>query len=78
MTLFDQEKLKKVKEFKYLGQTTHPKDTTKEEICARIRAACSCFGKKKTPRQTTPMSSMKQVIDQYGLPTMTYGLSINN
>ena len=34
-------------ESKYLGQTTHLKDTTKEEIYARIRAAGSCFGKKK-------------------------------
>ena len=33
--LNDQEKLA---EFKYLGQTTHIKDTTKEEIYARIRA----------------------------------------
>ena len=37
--------MKKVTEFKYLGQTTHLKDTTKEEIYARIRAAWSCFGK---------------------------------
>ena len=34
-------------EFKYLGQTTHLKDTTKEKIYARIRAAWSCFGKNK-------------------------------
>ena len=39
-------KIEKVTEFKYLGQTTHLKDTTKEEIDARIRAAWSCFGKK--------------------------------
>ena len=44
--LIDQQKLEKVTEFKYLGQTTHLKDTTKEEIYARIRAAQSCFGKK--------------------------------
>ena len=44
--LIDQQKIEKVTEFKYLGQTTHLKDTTKEEICARIRAVCSCFGKK--------------------------------
>ena len=37
--LTDQEKIEKVKEFKYLGQTTHLEDTTKEEIYARIRAA---------------------------------------
>ena len=44
--LLDQEKNEKVTEFKYLGQTTHLKDTTKEEIYAGIRAAYSCFGKK--------------------------------
>ena len=44
--LIDQPKIEKVTEFKYLGQTTHLKDTTKKEIYARIRAAWSCFGKK--------------------------------
>ena len=44
--LIDQQKIEKVTEFKYLGQTTHLKDTTKEEIYARIRAVWSCFGKK--------------------------------
>ena len=39
--LFNQEKIENVTEFKYLGQTTHLKDTTKEEIYARIRAAWS-------------------------------------
>ena len=43
--LTDQEKNEKVTEFKYLRQTTHLKDTTKEEIYARIRATWSCFGK---------------------------------
>ena len=38
--------MEKVTEFKYLGQATHLKDKTKEEIYARIRAAWSCFGKK--------------------------------
>ena len=45
--LIDQQKIEKVTEFKYLGQITHLKDTTKEEIYARIRAAWSCFGKKQ-------------------------------
>ena len=45
--LIDQQKIEKVTEFKYLGQTTHLKDTTKEEIYARIRAARSCFGRNK-------------------------------
>ena len=44
--LIDQQKIEKVTEFKYLGQNTHLKDSTKEEIYARIRAAWSCFGKK--------------------------------
>ena len=44
--LKDRETIEKVTEFKYLGQTTHLKDTTKE-VCVRIREAWSCFGKKK-------------------------------
>ena len=44
--LIDQGKIEKVIEFKYLGQTTHLKDITKEELYARTRAAWSCFGKK--------------------------------
>ena len=50
--LIDQQKIEKVTEFKYLGQNTHLKDTTKEEIYARIRAAWGRFGKKQgnTPR----------------------------
>ena len=46
-------KKEKVTEFKYLGQTTHLKDTTKEEIYAGIRAVWSSLGKKNkeiTPR----------------------------
>ena len=42
----DQETIEKVTEFKYLGQTTHLKDITKE-IYARIRVAWSCFVKTK-------------------------------
>ena len=45
-------KTKKVTEFKYLGQNTHLKDTTKEEIYARIKAAWSCFGKKRKYSKT--------------------------
>ena len=58
--LTDQQKLGKVTEFKYLGQNKHIKDTKKEEIYATIRAAWSCFQKKKkkkkvnTPIQTNP------------------------
>ena len=73
--LIDQQKIEKVTEFKYLGQTTHLKDTTKEEIYARIRAAWSCFGKNKEILQDNqlPISLKKQVMDQCILPTMTYG-----
>ena len=62
-------------EFKYLRQTTHLKDTTKEEIYARIRAVWSCFGKNKEILQDKqlPISLKKQVMDQCILPTMTYG-----
>ena len=56
--LIDQQKIEKVTEFKFLGHTTHLKDTAKEEMYTRIRAAWGCFEKKKpqgnTPRQTTP------------------------
>ena len=44
--LKDQQKIEKGTEFKYLGQNTHLKDTTKEEIYERITTAWSCFGKK--------------------------------
>ena len=73
--LIDQQKIEKVTEFKYLEQTTHLKDTTKEEIYARIRAAWSCFGKNKEILQDKqlPISLKKQVMDQCILPTMTYG-----
>ena len=73
--LIGQQKIEKVTEFKYLGQTTHLKDTTKEEIYARIRAAWSCFGKNKEILQDKqlPILLKKQVMDQCILPTMTYG-----
>ena len=73
--LIDQQKIEKLTEFKYLGQTTHLKDATKEEIYARIRAAWSCFGKKQGNLQDKqlPISHKKQVMDQCILPTMTYG-----
>ena len=73
--LIGQQKIEKVTEFKYLGQTTHLKDTTKEQIYARIRAAWSCFGKNKEILQDKqlPISLKKQVMDQCILPTMTYG-----
>ena len=74
-TLIDQQKMEKVTEFKYLRQITHLKDTTKEEIYARMRAAWSCLGKNKEILQDEqlPISLEKQVMDQCILPTMTYG-----
>ena len=73
----DHKTIEKVAEFKYLGQTTHLKDTTKEEINARIRAAWSCFGKKKPTEilqdKQPPISLKKQVMHQCVLSTMTYG-----
>ena len=42
----DSEKIEEVTNYKYLGQTTYLKDTTKEEVTCRIRAGWSCFGKK--------------------------------
>ena len=73
--LIYQQKIEKVTDFKYLGQNTHLKDTTKEEMYARIRAAWSCFGKNKEILQDRqlPISLKKQVMDQCVLPTMTYG-----
>ena len=78
----DQEKIEEVTEFKYLGQTTHLKNTTKEEIYARIRAAWSCFAKQKQKQKPKeilqdrqlPISLKKQEMDRCVLPTMTYGL----
>ena len=66
-------------EFTFLGQTTHLKDATKEGIYARIRAAWSCFRKKRREilqDRQIPISlkkKTKQVMDQCVLPTMTYG-----
>ena len=73
--LIDRQKTEKVTEFKYLGHTTHLKDTTKEEFYARIRAAWSSFGKNKEILQDRqlPISLRKQVMDQCIMPTMTYG-----
>ena len=51
--LADQQKIEKRTEFKYLGQNTHLKDTTKEEIYAGIRAAWSCFAKTTNQKTTT-------------------------
>ena len=59
-------KIEKVTEFKYLGQTTHLKGTTKEEFYARIRAAWSCFGRK----WNTPGSEQRGAVleENNGIP----------
>ena len=44
--LIGQQKIEKVTESKYLGQTTHLKDTTKEEIYARNQSSVELFWKK--------------------------------
>ena len=74
--LIDQQKMETVTKFKYLGQTTHLKDTTKEEIYARIKAAWSCFRKKNKEihqDKQLSISLQKQVRDRCILPTMTHG-----
>ena len=62
-------------EFKYIGESTHLKDTTREEIHVRIREAWSCFGEKRkySKINNSPFHLKKQVMDQCVLPTMTYG-----
>ena len=62
--LIDQQKIEKVTEFKYLGQTTHLKDTTKEEIHARIRAEWSCFEKKIRKYSKTLLQTLSKAFDR--------------
>ena len=71
----EDEIIEKVKSYKYLGQTTHLKDTTKEELTCRVRAGWSCFGRNREIFQDDkmPMCLKRQVYDQCVLPTMTYG-----
>ncbi|GFO26778.1 endonuclease-reverse transcriptase [Plakobranchus ocellatus] len=74
----DKEKIEKVESYKYLGQTTYLKDTTKEEVTCRIRAAWSCFERNREIflDDKMPISLKRQVYDQCVLPTMTYGCQI--
>ena len=44
-------KMEKVTKFKYLGQITHLKDITKEEIYPRIRAAWNCSAHTHTQKE---------------------------
>ncbi|KAK3803056.1 hypothetical protein RRG08_027978 [Elysia crispata] len=71
----ENEEIEKVNSYKYLGQTTHLKETTKEEVTCRIRAGWSCFGRNKEIFQDEkmPLSLKRQVYNQCILPTMTYG-----
>ena len=71
----ENEEIEQVKDYKYLGQTTHLKDTTKEEVACRIRAGWSCFGRNREIflDEKMPLSLKRQVFDQCILPTMTYG-----
>ena len=50
--LIDQEKIEKVTKFKYLGQPTHLKGTTKEKIYARMYQKYVAVLEKK-PRENT-------------------------
>ena len=69
------EEIEKVEKYKYLGQTTYLRETTKEEIKCRIRAGWSCFGRNREVflDDEMPMSLRRQVFDQCVLPSMTYG-----
>ncbi|GFN77097.1 protein sidekick-1 [Plakobranchus ocellatus] len=71
----DKETIEKVESYKYLGQTTYLKETTKEEVTCRIRAGWSCFGRNREIflDDKMPISLKRQVYDQCVLPTMTYG-----
>ena len=61
--------------YKYLGQTTYLKETTKEEINCRIRTGWGCFGRNREVflDEKLPMSLRRQVFDQCVLPSMAYG-----
>ena len=43
----ENEEIEKVEHYKYLGQTTYLKETTKEEIKCRIRTGWGCFGRNR-------------------------------
>ncbi|GFS25595.1 endonuclease-reverse transcriptase [Elysia marginata] len=71
----NKEKIEEVPNYKYLGQTTYLKETTKKEVTCRIRAGWNCFGKNREIflDDKMPISLKRQVYDQCILPTMTYG-----
>ena len=43
----ENEEIEKVEHYKYLGQTTYLKETTKEEIKCKIRNGWGCFGRNR-------------------------------
>ena len=69
------EQIEKVESYKYLGQTTFMKHTTREEITCRIRAGWSCFGRNREifMDKEMPISLKRQVFNQCVVPAMTYG-----
>ena len=73
--LIDQQKIEKVTEFKYLGQNTHFKDTTKKKYMpgSEQRGAVLEENKEILQDRQLPISLKKQIMDQCVLPTMTYG-----
>ena len=62
-------------EFKYLGQNTHVKDTTKKKCTPGSEQREAVLEKNKEILQDRqlPISLKKQVMGQCVLPTMTYG-----
>ena len=71
----ENEEIEKVEHYKYLGQTTYLRETTKEEIKCRIRTGWSCFGRNREVflDEKLPMYLRRQVFDQCVIPNMTYG-----
>ena len=71
----ENQKIEKVKNYKYLGQNTVFENKTKEEIAIRIRNAWFAFGKYRDIFQdkNLPMTLKKKVFNQSILPIMTYG-----
>ena len=72
----DQQKIEKVTEFKYIGQTTHLKDTLKKKYMPESEQRGVVLEKirKYFKINNSPFHlKKKQVMDQCILPTMTYG-----
>ena len=75
--LIDQEKIVKVTEFKYLRQTTHPKDTTKKKSMPgswQPGTVLESKNKEILQHRQLPVSlNNKKVMDECVFPAMTYG-----